>query len=936
MSAIADDDSIRFGPFRLDLRRHRLWHFGEELHLRPKVWDALSFLAHRPDELVSHAQLMDAVWPDVAVTPNALTRLLSELRLALGGKSASASYLQTVPKRGVRFSCASATDPRIPSATPAVPSARHDPALIGCGPDLTVILGRWQRALAGARQLVFVRGMPGVGKSTLADAAVAMIQNSAQPEARFAKGQCLMLQGDSEPYLPAIEIFEQLAEQVGEAAFSDLARRFAPTWLVQMPWLTSGDEHADTRRTLGPSTSRRVVHEAVRLLDRLSKQAPLVLVIEDMQWADAGTLDLLYELAEHSGTGALMVLTTYRSIEVAMSGHPIGALSRTLCTRGRAIAIDVEPWSPALVGAYLDSRFHSSKITETFAASIAETTHGLPLFVRETADHLVRVRQLRERDGRWDCDLATPATATELPESLRAVVESWLMTQNATTTDALAAASLVEGVFTVQEVAAALDRSESAIDDAFADVERGSRLLEFVGTGRWPDGTTTTAYRFSHVLYQRVVADRIPPLRGRDLHLGIANRIESAFQSDTGSMALRLARHFDAGGAKVRGIVYLELAAVAAANRYAYADAIAYLKRAIAGFAKLPGAAEWMPHYAERWLDYASLLHIVHGIPNDEARDAYETALQVATEAGDDWLTFRAELGLCFNLVFSGDLEPGLAIGERLVSNAERTHPRWLPASLLHLAMAETALGRLDSAVAHLRRALTLRATPGIPAGWNLPLTLHAQLIACLGLTGEVTELDALVEQAQRIAGDVVPDQLLAATVAAAAWAWNGRWREARLLATRAATLADELEVPNYQALSGILRAQAELQEEPARLVRDLNRLIHQRTELGERWWGSCFDGWLATAHLRVGELDAALATADRALAAPEQQFRGKSWRIRGLVLAAMGRYADAEQCFREGARIAELQGARVFAKRNRAALAHHLRVNGGAAKRRR
>src|ERR671913_287310 len=95
--------SYKFGPFVVDGGAYRLIREGVNVPLSPKIIDLLLFLAARPSILVSKDELFNALWPDVAVTDNALTQAVSELRQALGDDASSPTYIQTVARRGYRF-----------------------------------------------------------------------------------------------------------------------------------------------------------------------------------------------------------------------------------------------------------------------------------------------------------------------------------------------------------------------------------------------------------------------------------------------------------------------------------------------------------------------------------------------------------------------------------------------------------------------------------------------------------------------------------------------------------------------------------------------------------------------------------------------------------------------------------------------------------------
>jgi DNA-binding winged helix-turn-helix (wHTH) protein len=166
---------IRFPPFRLDLRAQQLMRGTKSISLRPKTWDLLLYFARRPGELVSKDELMEAVWGDVTVTISSLNQAVLELRRVLGDDARNPKFIETVHRKGFRFVGGTAepseTDSTGGSGTAGVPAFRPDRvALIGRDRELRQLEGIAAEAWSGRRQMVFITGDPGIGKSSLLEA----------------------------------------------------------------------------------------------------------------------------------------------------------------------------------------------------------------------------------------------------------------------------------------------------------------------------------------------------------------------------------------------------------------------------------------------------------------------------------------------------------------------------------------------------------------------------------------------------------------------------------------------------------------------------------------------------------------------------------------------------------------------------------------------
>jgi hypothetical protein len=157
----------------------------------------------------------------------------------------------------------------------------------------------WGRAQQGERQVGFVTGEAGLGKTTLVDAGCA--QMAVAGPLRLGRGQCLDHHGAGEAYLPVLEALGQLCRGPQGAPLVAQLAQYAPTWLLQMPaFVSPGEVEGLQRRVLG-ATQERMLRECAEVVDVLTAAQLLVLVLEDLHWSDAATLDLLAYLARLGG-----------------------------------------------------------------------------------------------------------------------------------------------------------------------------------------------------------------------------------------------------------------------------------------------------------------------------------------------------------------------------------------------------------------------------------------------------------------------------------------------------------------------------------------------------------------------------------------------------------------------------------------------------------
>jgi predicted ATPase len=220
---------------------------------------------------------------------------------------------------------------------------------VGRQGEVAALEGWWQRAAHGTRQLVFVSGEAGVGKTTVVEMFLARLATGSG--AWTARGQCVEHYGEGEPYLPFVEALGQLGHGPERDAVLAVLRRYAPLWLMQLPGLVSETELERLQSRLQGTTRARMLRELAEALEALTVDRVLVLVLEDLQWSDPSTLECLLYLAQRREPARLLVLGTYRPVEVLLQGHPLRGIVQELGGRGQGVDLQLEFLSAADVAA---------------------------------------------------------------------------------------------------------------------------------------------------------------------------------------------------------------------------------------------------------------------------------------------------------------------------------------------------------------------------------------------------------------------------------------------------------------------------------------------------------------------------------------------------------------------------------------------------------
>ena len=384
---------LRFASFRLDAVNACLWRGTKTIRLTPKAFAVLQYLVERPGELVTKEALLEAVWPATVVGDAVLKVCVREIRKALGDPAGAPRYIATVHRLGYRFIAGvadAAADRRGGGDEPAA-LAPADPALtrrarsegaghlVGRDRALDRLQMWLDAAWRGRRQVAFLTGEAGIGKTAVVDAFLERV--AADPRVWIAQGQCVETYGTSEPYLPVLDALAQLCRGSAADQLVPLLRRHAPTWLVQMPWLLDAGDRDTLQRELIGATRERMLREMAELVEALTADAPLVLVLEDLHWSDAATIDLLSLIARRREPARLLLIATYRPVEATLTESPVRELTRELETRGRAQGLSLALLGAPAVADYLRERFPDSAFPGELAHVIHARTEGNPLFM---------------------------------------------------------------------------------------------------------------------------------------------------------------------------------------------------------------------------------------------------------------------------------------------------------------------------------------------------------------------------------------------------------------------------------------------------------------------------------------------------------------------------------------------------------------------------
>ena len=929
------DPSAPIAPsqrLRLDLVQQQLWRNGRPVALRPKAWQALTFLAQRPGELVRSDELLDALWPGQDVSAKTMANLIGELRIALGDEQAPPQLLQTVHRRGYRLQPlpgaagdAAAPTPAVASVVAAAPVPLQ-PRLVGRQAELARLHQLLGQAGGGQRQLVLLAGDAGVGKTALLDQFAAGLADTAVLACR---GACLEQRSEHEPFAPVLGLLSELCSGALAGQAGAALRRCAPTWLAQLPWLVQPHEIEGLRTNLAGMGTGRMLREFGALLHALCSHTPLVLLFEDLQWADPATIDLLLALAADRTPARVMVVASYQPALARLGGHPVADLAARLTSQGQATLLALQPLDTAEVGQVIAGRFGNPALAGVLQHWAQRQSSGNPLYLHAALNHLVACGALVWQQDSWQLQ-ALPCAET-LAGPVRPLISAGFARLAPATRSLLEAASVVGMQVAVPLLAAALEQDPAEVEQACNLLARQGQYLLSGAVAHWPDGSSAGTYSFSHDIYRRALYDGLAPAQRQALHRRVALRLEAGWAGHLAPVAGQLAAAYSRAAMPEATARVLEMTAHLSAQRFAWGEAIAALQGCLEQLDQMPDAAEHASIQLRVNLMLANISLNHQGLGGPLALPAFERACSIARRSGAVHELIRAQLGATIAHAACFRPQQALQLGLDTVALAEAHAPMLLMAAHHYTGMAQAINGDLPAARHHQTLALGLQPEPLGPLSIELRSSVKLHLGITLCHMGEVERgLDLIDAGLARARRHSTPADLLHKLF------WAGDACRMVADARAGALLQEVVEQAETFDLPGLRSAAlirlACLPPRDARDADQIERLFQEHARSGDAQAVLVVGISLAEAHLTQGRPGAARAAWARARAVVPAGalFDCDLLRLQAKLLDAEQAPADdVAASFRAGIEVARRQQAHLQGRRCAAAWSRWLQRQG-------
>ncbi|HVN89060.1 MAG TPA: AAA family ATPase [Candidatus Binataceae bacterium] len=822
---------------------------------------------------------------------------------------------------------------------------RAETILLSAPSDLTAFVGRkheralmrqWlERARNREGRIVVVSGPPGIGKTRLS--------REVGEEARRLgfiplAGNCYDRE-DSVPFEPFVELLEAaIRSQSPEIIRTSLGNEAVELSRL-LPQLRRILPDLQSPLQVSPDQSRRMLFNAVReLITRQSSQSPILLLLEDMQWADEGSLALLAHLARSISGLPLMVIATHRDAEVDLNAGLVQTLDE--CTRLGVVERVHLLGLPQTAVEQMIEALSGSSPSPALVQAIYANSEGNPFFVEEL------VRDLERNHRHLDLSKDLTPEQIDLPQSLRFAIKRRLERVTSETFSILAAAAVIGRSFTF----ALLERTTGIEPEQLIDrVEETEKMGLTSSKLQYPEAR----FRFTHELIRRAVLDQLSIARLQRLHLNVAHAIETLNADALEDRADDLAHHYwNAGEAAdpAKAVLYLKLAGDKAVRSSANVKAIEHFRKALHLIEKLPDNPQRLQLELPLRIVLGTALIATRGFAFDEVEAAFSRARDLCKRTGGNPHLFPILFGLWVFYLARAEHRTAHELAQECMRIAESTRDQ---AQLLeaHHALGVTLLnfGEFAPALEHLEQAIAIyhyeeHGPLAVTYGQDSGVVCLAHAAWALWFLGYPDQAAMRNRQALELAKKVSHPYSLATACDFAAWFFQLCRDPTKVqeYAEVAITLSTERDFGFYRAMGLILRGwAAALQEQKEQGVLQIHEGLAAFRATGARIMLPYHVALLAEALGEAGFVKEALERLSEASA--ETETSGESWwcaeilRLKGEMLLRLAdlekpkgaTQSEAEHCFNQALSIARAQGARALELRAAMSLSRLRRQQG-------
>jgi predicted ATPase len=824
-------------------------------------------------------------------------------------------------------------------------------------------------ALSGQGRVAFVTGEAGSGKTALVQEFTRRAQQ-AHTGLIAASGNCNAYTGIGDPYLPWREILGlltgdvqarwaagamteeharrlwdtlPLATQVLVEAGPELIGTFIPRAALleravastqragRADWLTRlhalGEDQAMGPATPSPQQSD-LFEQYTKVLQVLARQVPLMLVVDDLQWADMGSISLLFHLGRQLAGSRILIVGAYRPEEVVIGRdgerHPLESVINEFQRHFGDITVKLDQAERRdFIEALLDSE--PNRLGLPFREMLYRQTHGHPLFTIELLRGLQEQGDLvQDPEGHWVEGRALDWDT--LPARVEAVIAERIGRLTEPLQDALRVASVEGEVFTAEVVARVRAADEREVVGRLSgELDRRHRLVRAQGILRIDD-QRLSHYRFRHILFQRYLYNSLDEVERAHLHEAVGNTLEALYEDQVEAMAAiagQLAWHFQEAGIAEKAIHYLHQAGERAVQLSAYHEGITHLTKGLGLLMALPDS----PERAQQELALQLALGIAWIGPKaygPEVEKAYTRARELCRQTGKTSQLCRVVGGLSTFYYVRAEHQRARELGEEALSLAQQAEdPLLVALGHWRLGFILFCLGEYTAARTHLKQMIAFYEPQHhdplvFQCGSDAGLSALAYDACCLWCLGYPERALKQSQEALALARELGHPFSLADVLCYSGCMFNEMRRDAQALKDNAEELMrlSNERVPAWFGTGTCFRGEAVAMLGKAQEgIAQMREGVAVYQSRGVRCYLSGTLRSLAEAQAKAGHPEEALTTLAEALTLVEQtderHWKAELYRVKGELLLMQGDETGAEASLHKAIEVARCQQAK-------------------------
>ncbi len=615
--------------------------------------------------------------------------------------------------------------------------------------ELSRLNGFLDNAIARHGQVVFIAGDPGMGKTMLIQEFARRSMNS-HANLISVNGGCNAYSGAGDPYLPFIGILKMLSGDVESewvsgiishdhanrlwgllpetlnALLNDgqgLIDRFIPgTTLFSRAQLGASRQAVQLeellkRRSMSPGgdnvQQNDLFEQYTKVLFSLSKKRPLLLIIDDLHWADAGSINLLFHLGRQIANERILIIGAFRPGDVALGRagerHPLELVINELQHVTGDLMVDLsQAQGRQFVEDLVDSE--PNQLNKAFRETLFEHTGGNPLFTVELLRGLQERGDLvKDENGKW-IEGPTLNWESTLPR-VDAVIAERIGRLPKALANILSIASIEGETFTAEAIAlVSKAESREVIRQLSGPLNKLHRLTSIAGFERsGGSGQSLSRYRFRHFLFQKYLYNQLDEVEQAHLHEAMGTALETLHGEGAPQLSGQLARHFEMAGIPRKAIYYLLQAGDNAAHLTANAEAITHYRHGLELLKTLPDLPERMRQELTLQMSLGVPITALKGYSDPEMGQAYARAYELCQQMGMTPQLIPVLTGLGGYYSLRAEYQTALEIYREMLRVAEGSGDPLL-ISIAHWGMGYILVGTGDFAAGriYLERALSV------------------------------------------------------------------------------------------------------------------------------------------------------------------------------------------------------------------------------------